>query len=74
MADEVDVAQIEEERHLAIALRNHANSARLMPTGFCRDPRCEDDVPPGVLFCGPACRDSFDKQAEAAKRSGRRFP
>lgn len=74
MADEADLAQHEEALHLSLAIKAHANTPRLMPTGYCRDPLCEEDVPEGALFCGVDCRDSFDRMADSARRRGIRFP
>lgn len=51
------------------AARNHP---MMQATGFCREPSCQEELPMGQLFCGPACRDLYEKQQRMMRITGKK--
>lgn len=65
--DELDRAQAREEEMRADALKKRYPS--LPYTGHCH--WCGDITGGGRVFCGPECRDDWQREREAARRAGR---
>lgn len=67
MTDFIDDAQARDSQWRDAALaqaREAAKSApRILPTGYCHNPRCGDDFEPGSAkrFCGPACSNEYSR-------------
>lgn len=57
-----DIGQEATEIRTEALIKAHRAEARsnLEITGICHNPRCEDDCG-AQAFCGPACRDEYDK-------------
>jgi hypothetical protein len=63
MADFADIGLEATEAAIEDARRRQQARAKatetLVPTGSCRNPRCEDDT--DKVFCSVACRDEYDQ-------------
>lgn len=80
-ADVFDRATQIEQQHLEDLIKVNSQVKGPAPTGFCLDPFCEeqlvsDDALKHVLpadtprFCGPECRDNWQKEEDRMKRRG----
>lgn len=59
MADEADRSQMQEEFNLHHAMA-HRKPSGPMPCGCCHN--CEEPVEDQAQFCGPECRDDFERR------------
>lgn len=66
MADIADQAQIAEEGTREDGLKNHQPT--LQSCGFCF--YCNESIKPGLLFCGPECRDDWEVWRKSQERNG----
>lgn len=60
--DPCDIADLEIQRSLDRALKNHRNKKRLTACGKCL--YCEESVSNDLLFCDTDCRDDYQKYIE----------
>jgi hypothetical protein len=67
MADEADQAQFIEERDRKLALQ--VRRPELPVTGECH--YCGETIRAPRLFCESGCRDDYEREQEARRRSGR---
>ena len=64
MSDLADVADVEIERGMTVALANIRNAPpAALPTGFCLE--CDEPVASGHRWCGAECRDQWCARNEA---------
>lgn len=68
--DEADRAQVEEERGREEAIRHRQPS--LNATGFCWN--CAGKLGGSLLFCGPDCRDDYDREHAIRAHQGGHKP
>ena len=68
--DEADLAEVERENALAIAMRQRKEAPALRPKGVCHF--CDEAVDGERLFCDNYCADDHRNEEEALKRAGRR--
>lgn len=64
MTDVYDRAQQLDEAERAACEAMQRAKPGLKATGFCRDRGCGKPLPEGQLFCGPECRDYFEKDQQ----------
>jgi hypothetical protein len=69
MADQFDRAQeldaLAVESFLALHQKNAAKAARLVPTGACLNPVCEEPFEEVArLFCNPACESEHRRRCK----------
>lgn len=67
MADEADVASVQEEAYLSAALNRR--QASLPPAGQCYS--CGEPVEGILRFCDTECREDWEKVESARRRGGR---
>lgn len=58
------------ERDACIAAAR--NQPMMQATGFCRETGCQEELPMGQLFCGPVCRDLYEKQQRMMRITGKK--
>jgi hypothetical protein len=68
MADDADRADAEIAQATAEAIKRTRQPA-MRPLGACY--WCGDTSPPQGLFCGPDCRDDWQRERDARARDGR---
>jgi len=68
MADDADRADAEIAQATAEAIKRTRQPA-MRPLGACY--WCGDTSPPQGLFCGPDCRDDWQRERDARVRDGR---
>lgn len=68
MADDIDRAQVEEQRFLAVALLNMRAEA-LPFTGQCY--YCGETIDRGPFCPGSECRDDYDREQKLRRISGK---
>lgn len=66
--DDADRASLEEERSLAEALRAARRTAGPEPTGRCH--WCEEIVNDTARWCGPDCREDWDRDVLRKRNIG----
>jgi predicted nucleic acid-binding Zn ribbon protein len=66
--DDTDRATESEEKYRDLALAAARNVPTLPTTGRCH--YCDASVPPGAHFCDVDCREDYERERAAAKRSG----
>lgn len=66
MADEVDQANDLAEMALQHALRMALKSGPLIAAGSGACLYCEEDIPVDRRWCGPECRDAWDRERARA--------
>lgn len=69
MADPADRADVECESRLNGALQLRRRVMPLPPVGACY--WCGSDIARDLRFCGPGCRDDFDRERASLARAGR---
>jgi hypothetical protein len=67
MADNADRADVEIERATQQAIKQ-SRAGAMRPLGACY--WCGDAAPPAGLFCGPDCRDDWQRERDARARNG----
>lgn len=85
-ADPLDISARRTEAFIADKIAEAGRHQGPAPTGFCLDPRCGEQLvgdaiieaakqqgfPDGApRWCGPDCRDSWEKHRKAKEREGR---
>lgn len=68
MSDQVDIAALNdftEERLSAFRSKVHQS---LTPVGSCY--YCEEDLPPGRIFCDAQCRDDYEREQRLRRMHG----
>lgn len=72
MPDEIDQAQESAERALEMLIHAPRRSDQPRPTGFCHF--CAEAIADGLPFCGPECRDDWQREQRLLARAGRFVP
>lgn len=69
--DEYDRATAIEEAEREACVATQRAKPAMQATGLCLDPHCAEPLPDGKLFCGPECRDFFEKQQRMKRIQGK---
>jgi hypothetical protein len=66
--DDIDMAQVEIDRHLQNSIRTKKKEPNLSPQGYCH--YCEEEFQEdsAKLFCGSVCADNFDTRSNGCRR------
>lgn len=69
--DPLDVASRLEAAEREACVAAQRAKPGLVATGVCLDPGCRAKLPKGQLFCGPECRDYYERQQRMQRIQGK---
>lgn len=69
--DPLDFATAIETRERDACVKAARGQPGMLATGRCREPGCGAKLPDGQLFCGPECRDYWEKTQRMKRIQGR---
>ena len=62
MSRQFDQAQALEAAERDACVARQRATPGLRASGYCLDPGCRAALPEGQLFCGPECRDFYERE------------
>lgn len=68
--DVLDIAGKIEMAERDACVERARNKPAMQATGVCLDQHCAEPLPDGQLFCGPECRDFYEKQQRMKRIQG----